>query len=275
MKKKNIGSLIITVILAIAGFITLFPVYIAVVNSFKTNKDMTLSVLGWPTTFNFDNFTKAIDKLDFFKSTGNTIYLTVFSVVGIILISSMAGYKLARTNNKLSKFLYVLFVASMLIPFHSIMISLTKVSMVIGSKGSLTGLATIYIGLGLNMAIFLYVGFVKSIPLEIEEAAIMDGAGPFSTFFLIVFPLLKPITATIMILDALWVWNDFLLPLLMITNNEKYTLILSASVFFGKYSTDWTALLAGLLMTSVPMVIFYLIFQKHIVKGVAAGAIKG
>jgi raffinose/stachyose/melibiose transport system permease protein len=190
MKKKNIGSLIITVILAIAGFITLFPVYIAVVNSFKTNKDMTLSVLGWPTTFNFDNFTKAIDKLDFFKSTGNTIYLTVFSVVGIILISSMAGYKLARTNNKLSKFLYVLFVASMLIPFHSIMISLTKVSMVIGSKGSLTGLATIYIGLGLNMAIFLYVGFVKSIPLEIEEAAIMDGAGPFSTFFLIVFPLL-------------------------------------------------------------------------------------
>jgi raffinose/stachyose/melibiose transport system permease protein len=125
------------------------------------------------------------------------------------------------------------------------------------------------------MAIFLYVGFVKSIPMEIEEAAIMDGAGPFSTFFLIVFPLLKPITATIMILDALWAWNDFLLPLLMITNNKKYTLILSASVFFGKYSTDWTALLAGLLMTSVPMVIFYLIFQKNIVKGVAAGAIKG
>lgn len=275
MKKKNITSAVITLILIIAGCVTLFPVYVAVINSMKSNKDMMQSILGMPSQFHFENFAKAIEKLDFLKSTANTFYLTVLAVSGIVLFSSLAGYKLARTNNKLSKFIYVLFVASMLIPFHSIMISLTKVSMVVGSKGSLTGLATIYIGLGLNMAVFLYVGFVKSIPLEIEEAAIVDGAGPFSTFFLIVFPLLKPITATIMILDALWAWNDFLLPLLMITDSDKYTLILSASVFFGKYSADWTALLAGLLMTSVPMVIFYLIFQKHIVKGVAAGAIKG
>lgn len=125
------------------------------------------------------------------------------------------------------------------------------------------------------MAIFLYTGFVKSIPIELEEAAIIDGCNEFQTFFYVILPLLKPISATIAILNALWIWNDFLLPLLMITDQRNYTLILSANSFFGKYTADWTALLAGLLMTSLPLIIFYLFFQKYIVKGITAGAVKG
>lgn len=275
MIKKRAISLMVFVLLILGAIIALFPIYIAIVNSLKTDGEMAKSIIALPKHLNFENFFTAYKKLDFIKSIGNTLLLTCVAVGGIIICSSLAGYKIARTDSKMSKIFYIVFISSMLIPFHSIMISLTKTAMVLGIKGSILGTAVIYIGLGINMAIFLYSSFVNTIPLELEEAASIDGCGPFKTFFYVVFPLLKPITATIAILDALWVWNDFLLPLLMITKAKNYTLILSANSFFGKYEADWTSLLAGLLMTSIPLVIFYLFFQKNIVKGITAGAVKG
>lgn len=274
IKKKLLNSIQI-IFLIFGAALFLFPIYIAVLNAFKTNGEMARNILAFPDFINLSNFATAIDRLNFMRSTFNTLVITFFSVAGIILSSSLAGYKLARTSGKLSAFFYSLFVASMLIPFHSIMIPLTETAMLFNVKGSLFGTVAIYIGLGVNMAIFLYTGFVKSIPIELEEAAIIDGCNEFQTFFYVILPLLKPISATIAILNALWIWNDFLLPLLMITDQRNYTLILSANSFFGKYTADWTALLAGLLMTSLPLIVFYLFFQKYIVKGITAGAVKG
>lgn len=275
MMSKRIFKVISILILLFGGTIALFPVYIAIINSLKSDGEMLNSILSLPTTLRWNNYLTAIKRLDFIKTTVNTFILSALSVIGLIATSSLAGYKIARTQHRLGKYLYVMFIASMLIPFHSIMISLTKTAMVMGVKGTLLGTVAIYIGLGINMAIFLYVGFVNSIPLDLEEAGIIDGCGPFKVFYLIIFPLLKPITATIAILDALWIWNDFLLPLLMITNSKNYTLILSANKFFGAYEADWSNVLAGLLMTSAPLVVFYLLFQKHIVEGITAGAVKG
>ncbi len=273
--RRNILSLLQLIILFFGAILFLFPIYIALLNAFKTDGEMARSILAFPGSLYFDNFIIALRRLNFVKTTFNTFSITSLSVIGILFCSSLAGYKLARTPGKLANFFYTLFIASMLIPFHSIMIALTKTAMVTGTKGSILGTVAIYIGLGVNMAIFLYTGFVRTIPIELEEAAIIDGCGPFQVFFYIIFPLLKPISATIAILNALWIWNDFLLPLLMITDARNYTLILAANSFFGKYTADWTNLLAGLLMTSLPLIIFYLLFQKHIVKGITAGAVKG
>lgn len=262
-------------LLTVGGIISFFPLYIAIINALKTDGEMAKSMLALPTQIQFSNFINAFTTLDFVKTSTNTFLLSGLSVIGIIIMSSLAGYKIARTTHPLGKILYLLFVASMLIPFHSIMIPLTSTAISLGVKGTILGTVMIYIGLGINMAVFLYYGFVSSIPLDIEEAAIIDGCGSLGVFLYVVFPLLKPITATIAILDALWIWNDFLLPLLMITDAKNYTLILSANKFFGKYEADWTNVLAGLLMTSLPLIIFYMFFQKHIVKGITAGAVKG
>lgn len=155
------------------------------------------------------------------------------------------------------------------------MIPLTRMAKALHVSGSTYGLAVIYIGLGVNMAIFLYHGFVKSIPRELEEAARIDGCGEFQTFFRIIFPLLLPITVTIAILDFLWIWNDFLLPLLMLTDSTKYTLILSTNTLFGEYNKEWSLILAALVLTALPVIVIYGFFQKFIMQGIAEGAIKG
>jgi raffinose/stachyose/melibiose transport system permease protein len=165
---------------------------------------------------------------------------------------------------------------SMLIPFHSIMISLTKIARMLRVQGSLPGLGFIYIGLGVPMAVFLYHGFVKSVPRDLDEAALMDGCGEFRFFFTVAFPLLRPITATIAILNTLWIWNDFLLPLLMITDSDSYTILLSTNMLFGQYNNnDWSSILATLILAMIPVVILYMTLQKYIIDGIVDGAVKG
>jgi raffinose/stachyose/melibiose transport system permease protein len=274
-KNKAISS-IIFIFLLLASIITLFPIYMGLLNSLKTEQSMLNNILAIPTHLEFANFQDAFHKTAFLRSLWNTVVVVFVGVTGIILFSSMAGYKLSRTKGKLSSFLFGLFVMSMLIPFHSIMITLTKVSIKLHVQGSNTGLGLIYIGLGVPMAIFLYHGFVKSIPKDIEEAAIIDGCGEFQLFFKIIFPLLKPITATVAILNVLWMWNDFLLPLLMLSDSDKYTLLLSTNMLFGQYNNnDWSAILAALILAMLPVVILYLLLQKYIVKGISDGALKG
>jgi raffinose/stachyose/melibiose transport system permease protein len=273
--KAKIFNIMQIIFLTVAAVVVFFPIYIAIINSLKTDGEMARSILALPEVIQFNNYVVSFQKLDFLRTTFNTLFISVLAVIGIIITSSMAGYKIARSKLKLAGFFQVLFIASMLIPFHSIMISLTRTAMFFNAKGTLLGTVAIYIGIGVNLAIFLYVGFMGTIPYDLEEAAIIDGCGPFKVYLYVIFPLLKPITATIAILDALWIWNDFLLPLLMITDAKNYTLILSANKFFGKYEADWTNVLAGLLMTSAPLIVFYLFFQKHIVKGIVSGAVKG
>ncbi len=269
-------SAFIFIILAIYAVFSLFPVYMGLLNAFKTDGEMLNNIMAMPTKFLFTNFVDAYHKIDFLKSLINTFLVAIVGVSGMIFFGSMAGYKLARTNSKLSRFMFGLFVMSMLIPFHSIMITLTKIAKYTHVQGSTYGLGFIYIGLGVPMAIFLYHGFVKSIPYELEEAAIIDGCGHFKVYLHIIFPLLRPITATVAILNLLWIWNDFLLPLLMITDSDNYTILLSINMLFGQYNNnDWTAILASLILSMLPIVTIYLLLQKHIVRGISDGAIKG
>ncbi|MEV5028900.1 carbohydrate ABC transporter permease [Paenibacillus sp. LPE1-1-1.1] len=275
MNQKKSTSILITFLLSIGAAISFFPIYLAVINSFKTQGEMFESFVSFPTSFQFDNYVNAFRQLNLLNSTLNSVIISVLGIGGIILCSALAGYKLSRTSGKISGIIFFLFISSMLVPFHSIMIPLTRMAKVLSVQGSTYGLAIIYIGLGVNMAIFLYHGFVKSIPRELEEAAQIDGCNEYQTFFKIIFPLLVPITVTIAILDFLWIWNDFLLPLLMLTDVDDYTLILSTNTLFGEYNKEWSLILAALVLTAIPVIIIYSFFQKFIMHGIAEGAVKG
>lgn len=275
MTKNKASGLLINTVLTILAAVTMFPVYMALVNSVKTQGQMFESVMALPTEFHFENYSQAFNQINLLGSTLNSVIVSFVGIAGIILAAGLAGYKLSRTPGRLSAFIFIMFVSSMLVPFHSIMISLTRVAKTLGLQGSTWGLGIIYIGLGVNMAIFLYHGFVKSVPKELEESAQMDGCGEFQTYFRIIFPLLLPITVTIGILDFLWIWNDFLLPLLMLTNVDRYTLILSTNMLFGEYNKEWSLILAALVLTAIPVVIIYAFCQRFIMEGITEGAVKG
>ncbi|WP_052019613.1 carbohydrate ABC transporter permease [Paenibacillus sp. JCM 10914] len=260
----------------VAAVFTLFPIYMGLLNSLKTEGEMLSNIMAFPSQIQFSNYADAFHKINFMRSLWNTTVIAVIGLAGIIVFASLAGYKLSRTPGKLSGFLFALFVMSMLIPFHSVMITLNRVAKVLGVQGSTIGLGFIYIGLGVSMAIFLYHGFVKSIPRELDEAAVIDGCGEARLFFTVIFPLLLPITATIAILNALWIWNDFLLPLLMLTDSDTYTLLLSTNMLFGQYgNNDWSAILSALILAMLPVIVLYLLLQKYILNGVVEGAVKG
>lgn len=275
IKKKLIQNMIVYSLLLLVAVIWLFPLIMAFTNSIKTNGELLTNVMSLPTSLNLDNYLRSIEKMHYLRSLRNTVVLSFLSVSIIILFSSLAGWKLCRTKTKLSSAIFSLFVFSMLIPFSSIMIPLYKVVLAFHIKNSLIGLSFVYSGIGVSMAIFLYHGFVKGIPIDMEEAAAMDGCSNIKTFFYIIMPMLKPITATICITNVIWVWNDFLLPLITISDNKKYSLLLSTNTLFGQYSSDWTAILSALILAAIPVVIFYAIFQKQILKGIADGAVKG
>lgn len=272
---KGAGHALTTLFLITASAFTLFPIYMGLLNSFKSDGEMLNNVLAFPSRLNFSNYLDAYRKIEYMNSFINTVAVTVIGVVGIILFASMAGYKMSRTPGKLSTFLFGLFVLSSLIPFHSIMISLVKITKELYVQGTTYGLGLIYIGLGVALAIFLYHGFVKSIPRDLDEAALIDGCGEFRLFFSIILPLLLPITATVAILNALWMWNDFLLPLLMLTDSKYYTLLISTNMLFGEYNNDWSAILSALILTMLPVLIVYMFMQKYILSGISEGAIKG
>ncbi len=275
MKKRSVLSIGVYVFLALSALFTLSPLVLALLNSFKSNGEILTNVLSLPTSISGENYVRSFDKMHYLQSLVNTVILAAGSVSLIVLFSALAGWKLCRTKTKFSKFLLSLFIFSMLIPFNSIMIPLYKVVMTFNIKNSLIGLCFVYAGLGVSMAIFLYHGFVKGIPKELEEAAAIDGCSPLQTFFMIVFPMLKPVTATICITNVLWIWNDFLLPLIVISDNKKYTLLLSTNTLFGQYSSDWSAILSALVIAALPVIVFYALLQKQILKGITDGAMKG
>jgi len=261
-------------VLVLLALLWLFPLFMALLNSFKTRGELFTDVLALPASWKLDNYVRSFVRMRYLKSLTNTVLVAGGGMAGILLFSSMAGWILCRVKTRLSTFFFTAFVFSMLIPFHSIMIPLYQVARTLKLSNSIAGLGVIYSGLGVGMAVFMYHGFVKTIPKELEDAAAIDGCGPLATFFLVVFPLLLPITATICIINVLWMWNDFLLPLIMLRDSSKYTLLLSTNMLFGQYASDWPAILSALILTVIPVVVFYALLQRQILKGIIDGALK-
>ncbi|PRO66574.1 carbohydrate ABC transporter permease [Alkalicoccus urumqiensis] len=254
------------------GILWLSPFYLMIVNAFKTNREIFQNVLGLPSEATFQNFIQAYIDLNFLRALFNSTMITAISILVIILFSSMAAYALARNKSRLSGAILLVFVAAMLIPFQAVMITLTSF---FGSVNMLNsaGLIFMYLGFGSSLAIFLYHGALKSIPLSLDEAAKIDGASRFQTFWYIIFPLLRPISVTVAILNVIWIWNDFLLPSLVLSTSEA-TIPLRMFAFFGEYTRQWHLALAGLTIAIIPVIIFYFFAQKQIIKGVSEGAVK-
>lgn len=271
-KKNNIILGIVGVLLAL---LFLSPFYLVIVNSLKTMKGIFIDTMGLPFGKYFDlgNFAVAFERLDFLRVFKNSLLITVSSTVLIVIASGMAAWTLVRTKTWYSNALFLLFAAAMLVPFQSVMLPLVRLMGQLNFLNPL-GLVFMYLGFGSSLSIILYHGFIKSIPLELEEAAIIDGCNVFQVFYIVVLPLLKPISVTVSILNVMWIWNDFLLPQLTINKPEWATIPLKMFFFFGQYSKQWHYALAGLLISMLPVVIFYFFAQKQIVKGVMQGSIK-
>ncbi|MGG3562976.1 carbohydrate ABC transporter permease [Neobacillus rhizosphaerae] len=269
------GRWILELFAIIIAILFLIPFYFVFINSVKSFADILINGASWPKEFLWSNYVKVWERIDYPKAFWNSLIVTVFSVAGMTLISAMAAYRLARRPTLFSKLVFTLFVAAMVIPFQSIMIPLVQVANGLNIMNSHLGLIFIYWGLGVPLCVFLFQGFIKTIPLELEEAAVMDGCSPYGVFWRVVFPLLKPMTVTVIILQSLWVWNDFLLPSLILQNIELRTIPLANFTFFTEYSKQWDMGLASLVMSITPIIIFFLILQKHVIEGVTAGSVKG
>ena len=275
MKNRGISSTLITIFLSLFGVVYLYPLILVLINSFKTFTEITTNVVALPKTLNVENFVNVFGLMQYPLYFFNTLLATVVGVCGVVLVSSLAGFKLSRTKTRYSWVMLIILIAPMMIPFHSFMIALVKVAKTSGLTGAPAGLGVLYWGLGAPLALFLYHGFVKSVPMELDDCAMIDGASPFRLFFQVIFPLLQPITVSVVVLNAMWMWNDFLLPLLILSGSKKaLTLQLAAYNFFGLYKIEWNYAMAAVLMTLTPAIIFYLALQKYIIKGMVAGAVK-
>jgi raffinose/stachyose/melibiose transport system permease protein len=260
--------------LSLLLFLFLVPFLLLVINSFKSTPEFLSNPLALSAKFNGTNFSYAFEKMNFLYAFSNSLIITVFSVVLIPFFSAMTAYLFVRCNWKFNQYMFFIMVASMIIPFQAIMIPLVKIYGSLGMLNSKWALIYMYIGFGTSLAVFIYHGFIKSIPLELEESAMIDGCSKLQTFYRIVFPLLKSTTVTLVILNLLWIWNDFLLPSLILIAPDQRTLPLSTFYFFGTYTVEYGALMAGLLMSIIPVIIAYLFLQKHIINGILEGSIK-
>lgn len=274
--EKKINALYL-VILIFFAILFLAPIFLIVINSFKGRLYISEDLFSLPnaTTFvGFENYVRGIEIVDFWNAFGYTTLITVVSVLVIVLFTSMAAWFITRVKTKFNNFLYYLFVFSMVVPFQMVMFTLTWVANRMSLDNPI-GIILIYLGFGSGLSVFIFSGFVKSIPLEIEEAALIDGASPVQTFFQIILPILKPTTITVAILNAMWIWNDFLLPYLVLGTEYK-TIPIAIQYLQGSYgNTDYGALMALLVLSIIPVIIFYLSSQKYIIKGITSGAVKG
>jgi len=277
MKAKNY---IFGTLLLLLGVAFLSPVYVMVVNSFKNRAELYENVLALPESFSFQYYVAAMEKMNFLTAFKNSLFITITSVIFIVILSSMTAWMLARMDDKLSKIIFMIFISTMLIPFQTIMMPLMQwMNTLMNVTGipflnTRGGLIFMHIGFNSSMAVFLYHGFVKTIPKSLEEAATIDGASKFGVFWRIVFPILKPITVTVMILNVISIWNDYLLPSLVLKDKGLRTIPLSTFYFFGEFTIEWNMAMAGLVLTIIPVIIFYALAQKHIIKGIAEGAVK-
>lgn len=275
--KAGVLKTLIYSVLAVVGVVFLAPIFIVLLNSFKGKFYISEEPFSLPNDETFsglENYLSGLEKTGFLSAFGWSLFITVFSVLAIVLFTSMTAWYIVRVKNKFTKALYFIFVFSMIVPFQMVMFTMTKTA---GELGLDTpwGIVLIYLGFGAGLAVFMFCGFLKSVPLEVEEAAMIDGCNPIQTFFMVVFPILKPTAITVAILNAMWIWNDYLLPYLLIGSEYK-TIPIAVQYLRGGYgSVDMGALMAMLVLSIIPIVVFYLFCQKYIIKGIVAGAVKG
>ena len=278
MKRRGKGGIFATILFSLVSILYLAPLFIVLINSFKKKAFINLEPFKLPTEKNFiglENFTNAIENYDFLMAVVWNLVMTVGSVVVILVCTSMFAWFITRVNNRATKFLYLLCVFSMVVPFQMVMFTLSLVTDRL-KLGTPWGLIIIYLGFGAGLAVFMFCGFVKSIPIEIEEAAMIDGCSPLRTFFSVVLPIMKPTYISVGILETMWIWNDFLLPYLTLDLNKFSTISIVIQRMQGSYGrVDMGAIMAALVLAVIPIVVFYLSCQKYIIKGVAAGAVKG
>lgn len=277
MMKKKIGNIASGMILFVGILLIAFPMYLTIVTAFKTGKETAQNFFTLPQTLYLDNFKEVIQSNEFFVYVGNSILITVCSLVLILIIVPLVSYAIARNMKKLYyKGIYLMFSLGIFVPFQVIMLPVVK-QMTKLSLLNKYGLIILYATYALAQGVFLYVGYIKNnMPMELEEAAYIDGASKIKTYILVVFPMLKPMTATIIITNALWIWNDFLLPLLMLNKSSKYwTLPLFQYNFQSTYAVEYNLAFASFVLTIIPILIIYLIFQKYILAGMTNGAVKG
>ena len=277
MKSRSVNSAAIFTLLIILAAAFLFPIVMVLINSFKGRFFISTEPFSLPTGETFvglENYISGLQKTGFFNAFGYSLFITVFSVAAIVLFTSMAGWYITRVKSRFNKIMYMALVFSMVVPFQMVMFSMSKIANILSLDNPI-GIIVIYLGFGAGLSTFMFCGSVKSIPVDIEEAAMIDGCGPIRTFFTVVFPVLRPTTVTVAILNAMWIWNDYLLPLLIIGRDYK-TIPLVIQYLKGGYgSIDMGAMMAMLVLAIIPIVVFYLSAQKHIIKGAMAGAVKG
>jgi raffinose/stachyose/melibiose transport system permease protein len=275
--KKHFWENLALIGLLILAVVYLAPILIVLMNSFKGRFFISDAPFALPDSQTFaglKNYTSGVAKTGFFSAFGYSLFITVFSVGAIVLFTAMTAWCITRVKSRFSTLIYYLMVFSMIVPFQMVMFTMSKMANILGLDNPV-GIIVIYLGFGAGLSVFIYSGFVKSIPLEIEEAATIDGCNPIQTFFLIVMPILQPVSVTVAILNAMWVWNDYLLPYLVIGSTYR-TIPIAVQYLQGGYgSRDMGAMMAMLVLAIIPIVIFYLTCQQYIIKGVVAGAVKG
>lgn len=276
-KKKKLTKGIIYTILSLISFLVLAPLVFLLINSFKGQADIINYPLLFPYSWDPKYLIIAFEKVRYFQAFLITMAITISSVTLLVMVSSLSAWVMVRNKTKASGALLLMFTAAMLVPFQSVMYPLLRLFENMGLKNSF-GLVLMYGGFGLSFSVFLYHGFIKSIPASLEEAALIDGANIFQMFFRVIFPLLKSTTVTVIILNSMWIWNDYLLPFLVIGNKPNKTLTLElyfARLTAGQYGNPWELIFPAVLLSIIPIIIVFLLLQKYIVKGIADGAVKG
>ena len=278
LSKSQRNKNLLTVLFAVIAILYVMPIVIVLINSFKSNSGINTQTFALPnaeTFMGFDNYIKGVTfgNYNFWKCVEYSFTITILSTALIILCTSMAAWYISRVNSRFCKLVYYVCVFSMVVPFQMVMFTLAKTADTLKLNTPWT-IPLIYLGFGAGLAVFMFVGFVKSMPIEIEEAAAIDGCGPLRTFFLVVFPMLKPTMISVGVLETMWVWNDYLLPSLVLVRPKLHTLPIAIRTFVGTFSSDYGNMMAALVMTVVPVIIVYIALQKYIIGGVVAGAVK-
>lgn len=277
MEKKQSGNTILFLFLLLLSAVFLAPILMVLMNSFKGKLYISDAPFQLPSAASFaglGNYVQGVEKSGFFSAFGYSLFITVFSVAAIVLLTSMTGWWLTRVKGRFTGGLYYLFVFSMVVPFQMVMFTMSKLANMLYLDNP-AGMVVLYVGFGAGLSVFMFCGFVKSIPIDIEEAAMIDGCNPVQTFFRVVFPIMKPTAITVAILNTMWIWNDYLLPYLVIGSDYK-TIQVAVQYLRGGYgSVDMGHMMAVLVLAIIPIIIFYIFCQKYIIEGVVAGAVKG
>lgn len=276
MIQKKYKLIIGEVLFIILTIVMMLPIYYLVVTTFKTAEDATLHPLSLPETFHIEGYINAWNSMDYPRAFMNTFIITACSLAGVLLISAMAAFALARKKNKFNNGVFLLFLAGLMVPFQMSIMAQFRLISRLGLMNNLASVVLINIAVNLPVSILFMKNFIQaSVPIEVEEAAYIDGCSVWKTFFRITLPLLRPVIATLAVMNSIGIWNDFLTPLMFLQSSDSYTLLLQVNSNIGRFSTNWTNMFPMMMLAVAPLIIFFLVMQKNIIKGVATGAVKG